>query len=138
VRPRAVMSIVLASIALAACGSSGGGTAKDTTTSPKASVEIVSVTGTLDAKTLDEGVCAWVETPDGRVEVWVGQEYGQVFSFLEGGRFEGVRSLEAGAEQPGDVVFAPGDRVTVTGSTYTSTPECGEYGVNATEPMTAA
>jgi hypothetical protein len=137
---RSLYTMVIVAALLTACGDSGsegsatGGVARST-----AEGGTVTVTGALGGKILEEGVCTWVETEEERIEVWGGEDLGQSVSFLQDGTFEGIRALDASeADGVGAIVFAPGDRVTVTGVTYEAEPECGSYGVNATEPWSLA
>ena len=139
-RRRLMLAVVIGTVLLAACGGSDDTRADDGPDgiSPGTEGEIVTVSGILDAKMLDRGVCAWVETEEGKVEIWVDDDFGQVFNFLEDDTFEAIRAFDpTHPDSVGDVVFAAGDRISVTGRTYTSTPECGAYGVNATEPIGA-
>lgn len=131
---RLVPVLMCAGVLLTACGDTDE---DEGSVTGAGTDEVVTVTGTLGGMTLEEGVCTWVETPDGKVEVWGAAELGQVVSFLPDDTFEGIRAVgeEGGV---GEIVFEPGDRVTVTGTTYVSEPECGTYGVDATEPWTLA
>lgn len=138
------MVALVATALLTACGSNGAdGQGAASKTAPaeaptgQAPEGLVTVTGDLGAKTLDHGICGWIQTKEGRVEVWVPEDQGQVFSFLPDDTFEGIRAVDAtDPDGVGEVLFGAGQRVTVTGTTYESTPECGEYGVEATRPIT--
>jgi hypothetical protein len=124
--------------ALTACGGDGSDSAPEPDEGSQVSVDgVVTVTGTLDGMTLDEGVCMWLETSNGRVEVWGGDDVGLYPSFLPDDSFEGVLQTDPTVGGVGPIVFVPGDRVIVTGTTYEAEPGCGDYGVDATEPWTA-
>lgn len=141
-----VLIAVAVLVALSGCGSDteGSGTADRTSATgsmanSQQTDQPVTVSGTLGAKKLDKGVCAWVETGPDRIEIWVDDKYGQVFAFNQDDTLEGIRTVDpANPGGPvGEVAFAAGERISVTGTKYESTPECGSYGVRATQPITA-
>lgn len=127
-------------VATVACGSggSGGGGTSTSRSNTQATGTAMTVSGALGGKKLAKGVCAWVDGPQGRVEVWIDPSYGQGFSYQQDGTLEGLRAVDvAHPETVGELLFPAGTKVTVTGKTYGVTGECGPIGVTASGPITA-